>query len=318
MAIISFALTAPQFSSGAKTVTRRDWSERYYQQWLKWYDAGKRRHQGYDKSPRNGGKYIGDFYLTHRPYKQRIAEMSPNEFVAEGVFPDIDTPEQFAKLVDKRVDDEMIVIRFAKMGIGESPKRDLSVEYELFSTAVDLWSKFSDFGHGDVMARIFALSAIKMFPDAVGNEDALLDLADAYKKSHSLTDQFYFCAYLNNIRPKRYPWKFDFVELGNNPIKPYDFSLHKSYAYNIVRAAYIHQRGEKPLLSQGDVACMEYPWERNVSRAVVCGVDSNFNKYTIQHIECEDHDRHFSYNTMNIELVEKYLVEVNNVKVIRK
>lgn len=112
MAIVSFALTSKQFAMGVKKVTRRDWSERYYQQWLKWWDNGHRTHQGYDRSPRNGGKWIGNFFLTERPYREAISDMPEKDFRLEGVWPEIKTAEQFAKLVGKPVDYPMVVVRF--------------------------------------------------------------------------------------------------------------------------------------------------------------------------------------------------------------
>ena len=53
MQIISFALTTHALLAGRKSVTRRDWPEKYAQQ----FKVGSLV-QGYDRSPRNGGKCI--------------------------------------------------------------------------------------------------------------------------------------------------------------------------------------------------------------------------------------------------------------------
>ncbi len=82
--IISFAWTSKQFLAGTKTCTRRDWNEKYFQQWVRAYRAGKLIHDGYDRLPRAGGHKIGEFKLTCEPYRERLADMPESDLIAEG------------------------------------------------------------------------------------------------------------------------------------------------------------------------------------------------------------------------------------------
>ena len=84
MAFISFALTAPEFLSGIKKQTRRDWKLSHYKNWLKWYNEGKIIHDAWDKVPFAGGKKIGLFKLTRQPYLQPIYEMTALDLYEEG------------------------------------------------------------------------------------------------------------------------------------------------------------------------------------------------------------------------------------------
>lgn len=113
MAIISFGWTKRIFLKGLKTCTRRDWSRRQREQWIKWYRQGKRIHQAYDKDPRYGGKCIGFIYLTHEPYVERLCDMHPLDLVAEGGL--WKTIEQFCTFIKKPPNAEMTVIRFKKI-----------------------------------------------------------------------------------------------------------------------------------------------------------------------------------------------------------
>ena len=61
MKIISFGWTSDALVAGAKTVTRRDWKDRFVNQWSKGDQA-----QAWDKSPRAGGKRIGTIELTQQ------------------------------------------------------------------------------------------------------------------------------------------------------------------------------------------------------------------------------------------------------------
>ena len=77
--IISMAWTSKAFLLGRKTVTRRFWSD----------DYAKRFHKGdivdvYNKSPRNGGKKIGQLRITVKPYKEMLRDMPDEHFEREG------------------------------------------------------------------------------------------------------------------------------------------------------------------------------------------------------------------------------------------
>ena len=79
MKIISFAWTTEAFLEGLKTVTRRDWSDKYAQRFHKG-DFCK----AYDKSPRNGGRCIGIIRLIKDPYKEPLSAMTDEEEKKEG------------------------------------------------------------------------------------------------------------------------------------------------------------------------------------------------------------------------------------------
>lgn len=65
MKIISFAWTTPALLAGQKTVTRRDWNDRYAGTFL----AGERV-AAWDRQPRYGGKQVAVIQLTVAPLKQ--------------------------------------------------------------------------------------------------------------------------------------------------------------------------------------------------------------------------------------------------------
>ncbi len=113
MAIISFTKTVNEFKSGKKTVTRRDWSQRYFLMWQKWWMDGKRVHTAYDKNPRSGGKQIGRFELTMLPYHEKLKDMPVEDLLAEGGM--CETRPDFYKLIGKTEDDIVTVIRFEKL-----------------------------------------------------------------------------------------------------------------------------------------------------------------------------------------------------------
>lgn len=113
MAIISFSMTVQPFMAGEKLATRRDWKENYTQQWQNWFDAGKILHNGYDKSPRNGGHFLAPIILTERPFLQPLREMTALDLIEEGNI--VDTFNAFYKLVDKRPEDVVTVVKFRKV-----------------------------------------------------------------------------------------------------------------------------------------------------------------------------------------------------------
>lgn len=83
--IISFSKTTPALLAGAKSCTRRDWSERtaeYFTSRLTygvtgvWTDA-------YDRSPRNGGKKVAQL-IVESVKREPLSEMPDSDYEAEG------------------------------------------------------------------------------------------------------------------------------------------------------------------------------------------------------------------------------------------
>jgi hypothetical protein len=111
MAILSFSLTVPQFLAGTKTQTRRFWSPRQIAMWQGFWDKGIITHQAYDRGPRNGGKEIGAFRLTCRPFLQKLEDMdAKRDLREEGGM--CRTVEEFCELVGKKKEDVACVIWF--------------------------------------------------------------------------------------------------------------------------------------------------------------------------------------------------------------
>jgi len=82
--IISFAQTTGAFRMGRKSVTRRDWMDRHARHFV----PGS-VHSAWDKSPRNGGKKIGEVRIVslEREPLQRLhadPEYALNEWIREG------------------------------------------------------------------------------------------------------------------------------------------------------------------------------------------------------------------------------------------
>jgi hypothetical protein len=113
MAFLSFALTTKEFLAGIKTVTRRAWKKRHFENWCKWWDQGKRVHDAWDKVPFAGGKKIGRFEMTCRPYLERLANMPESDLIAEGGM--CKTLEEYYTLVGKKPEDIMAVVRLKKI-----------------------------------------------------------------------------------------------------------------------------------------------------------------------------------------------------------
>jgi len=82
--IISFAWTTAALLAGRKTCTRRDWDERYFQQWVRAWREDRHVHDAYDRSPRAGGHKVGEIRLTCEPYRERLADMPESDVLAEG------------------------------------------------------------------------------------------------------------------------------------------------------------------------------------------------------------------------------------------
>lgn len=79
MQIISFAWTTPALLAGAKTVTRRDWTDRHAAQFHKGDLV-----QAWDQSPRAGGHRVGVIHLTDDPRFEPLADMPDSDYQAEG------------------------------------------------------------------------------------------------------------------------------------------------------------------------------------------------------------------------------------------
>lgn len=92
MKIISYAHTVPALLAGAKTCTRRDWSD----------DYGARFREGelvsaYDRSPRIHGRRLGTVRLTAQPRREPLALMPDSDHAAEGFAWMLRHPETWPK-----------------------------------------------------------------------------------------------------------------------------------------------------------------------------------------------------------------------------
>lgn len=97
------------FFSGTKTCTRRDWSDRTFEQWCRAWDNGKLIHDAWDKSPRCGGSKIGKIQLIQKPYRERLADMPESDLIAEGGL--WESKEEFIELQGSDPDKVVAVIR---------------------------------------------------------------------------------------------------------------------------------------------------------------------------------------------------------------
>ena len=117
MLIISFAWTTAALTSGNKTCTRRNWSDDY----ARMFRAGTKC-QGWDRSPRIGGRQVAVISLTRDAYAQSTGSMTEADYEAEGLA----WMEQTGKLIrgktprqffeDWKAADELVyVVRFQLM-----------------------------------------------------------------------------------------------------------------------------------------------------------------------------------------------------------
>ena len=113
--ILSFAWTTEQFLAGIKTVSRRDWSERTLRMWQKAWDDGRLEHDAYSKIPIAGGKKIGRFKLTARPYKERLRDMPVEDLAKEGFGDRFRTVQEYIDFISQSPDKALSVIRFMKL-----------------------------------------------------------------------------------------------------------------------------------------------------------------------------------------------------------
>ena len=113
MAFISFSLTTKEFLSGQKTVTRRRWRSGHLKMRQRLWDMGRLEHDAWDKLPYAGGKKVGRFKMTCRPYLERLADMPESDLVAEGGM--VETLEEFYRLINGVPQERLAVVRFEKL-----------------------------------------------------------------------------------------------------------------------------------------------------------------------------------------------------------
>ena len=83
--ILSFAWTSEVLLSGQKICTRRIWSNRTAQTWLKAYNNGRLVHQAWDKCAFcHLAKKIADIYLTQPIYQELLCDLPESDLEAEG------------------------------------------------------------------------------------------------------------------------------------------------------------------------------------------------------------------------------------------
>lgn len=113
MKIISFAWTTKALLAGKKTATRREWNDDYARR----FQEGEVV-QAYNKSPRHGGKKIAEIRLTKAPFKQKLGDMTHNDFIKEGGYMLWEDFEDFAGRLDPdyNPDKELWVIEFELIG----------------------------------------------------------------------------------------------------------------------------------------------------------------------------------------------------------
>ena len=81
--------------------------------WQGLWDKKKLDHDAWDKLPHAGGKKVGRFRLTCRPYWERLCDMPEEDLELEGWV--AETLEEFRRLVRGHPSEEMCVIRFYKL-----------------------------------------------------------------------------------------------------------------------------------------------------------------------------------------------------------
>lgn len=110
--ILSFALTEKEFMAGIKTVSRRNWKPRTLRAWQRAWDNGRLVHDAANKVLFAGGRRIGKFKLTARPFRQRISAMGPEDLRREGGM--CATVQDYCRLVGYRQTKILSVIEFVK------------------------------------------------------------------------------------------------------------------------------------------------------------------------------------------------------------
>ena len=113
MAILSFSMTKNEFLKGNKTVTRRNWSDRHFRMWINLWEKSRYIHDAWDNIPIAGGSKIGEFRLTAKPYRERLADMPVEDLAAEGGM--CSTLDDFYQLIGMSETDIVTAIRFEKL-----------------------------------------------------------------------------------------------------------------------------------------------------------------------------------------------------------
>jgi uncharacterized protein YqfB (UPF0267 family) len=111
MKIISFAWTTRALLAGAKTCTRRDWTERH----AATFHAGDIV-QAYNKSQRSGGRRVALIRLTADPSLEPLAEMPDSDYEAEGFRWLFEQDEALAARINGRLRDDFISQRCSPEG----------------------------------------------------------------------------------------------------------------------------------------------------------------------------------------------------------
>ena len=81
--------------------------------WQRLWDMGRLEHDAWDKLPYAGGKKVGRFKMTCRPYLERLADMPESDLVAEGGM--VETLEEFYRLINGVPQERLAVVRFEKL-----------------------------------------------------------------------------------------------------------------------------------------------------------------------------------------------------------
>jgi len=83
--IISFGWTAQYLPPrGCKDATRRLWSDRTFNSWLKAWDEGRLIHDAVNKQLCYGGERIGKVEMIERPFLQFLYDMPDSDLIREG------------------------------------------------------------------------------------------------------------------------------------------------------------------------------------------------------------------------------------------
>jgi hypothetical protein len=119
---ISFSMTKSELLSGNKTVTRRNWSDRYVKRFISAYKEEKYI-EAISAQLRYGGTTLGYIKLTQPIYKECILDITSEEIIKEG-FPNL-SKEQF---LNKYFGDLLEDIK-----IGKSDGEIYVVHFEFYS-----------------------------------------------------------------------------------------------------------------------------------------------------------------------------------------
>jgi hypothetical protein len=92
--LISFAWTTPSLVAGRKTMTWRDWNERYALSFC----AGERV-QAWDRLPRNHGRQVALIELTDVPKRMMSSWLTDDDYEAEGLAYLAEHPEVWPKTI---------------------------------------------------------------------------------------------------------------------------------------------------------------------------------------------------------------------------